>query len=518
MLRDGESLGSRPQVKRVFENALRQVMSLTAAERSVILFGEGSEEPKVRACSGFPADNFWLTAPLSLSLLKRVCQTGEPVEVSDVEQTPALQSELSLALANVRSLVCAPIWSARGNVAGLIYVDWVGKVSSAKQRILPRLQEVARQLEQFLRRVESGDKDVGDPFAQTAAQPALRTVSSSPAVAPISRRKRVFAVPDARSRSVFFRSLATMFGAGLPLAQSLYTLSQGGGRMGLVSEELARRLERGQSLAAAVADLQVFPDLVVSTLKVGERSGRLHLSLERLAQLEEDGQRRRAQLQAAMVYPAFVLTGCMAFLIFAPVAMLTAQEKMLSQLHVQLPWVTQAMLFVYNLLVKPWVWLPLLLLAVGFLKGAGRRRLLASWVLKLAHRVGPLHQILQSYRLANWTQLMALQLQSGLTVLDCLSEEPATRQRLMDGEEFWQALRHQGYPRVLCEMVRSGEETGRVPEMLNWLSQYFAEDFQNRLDVLTRLLEPLIMAVLGIVAGILLVATLLPMSQALQAL
>ena len=83
-------------------------MQVTEAERLVILFGEGVEEPKVRAVTGFPADNFWLTAPLSLTLLRNVCKTGEPVEVADVNDSPGLQAELSLVLANVRSLACAP--------------------------------------------------------------------------------------------------------------------------------------------------------------------------------------------------------------------------------------------------------------------------------------------------------------------------------------------------------------------------------------------------------------------------
>jgi len=515
-LADGPSLGSLPQVTSAFRNALRQVVEMTEAERSVILFGEGTEEPKLRASTGFPPENFWLTAPLSLTILRNVCKTGEPVEVTDVADNPGLQAELSLALANVRSLVCAPIWSTRGNVAGLIYVDWVGRASSARQRILPKIQEIARQLEAFLRRVEAGESNVRDPFETAPAQRPAAAPRPAPAAPPMSRRKRTFPAPDARERSIFFRSLSTMFGAGLPLVSSLFTLSKNPGRMSPISEELARRLERGHSLSAAAADLSVFPDLVVTTLRAGERSGRLHFCLERLADLEDSAHRRRSQLRAAMVYPAFVMAGCLLFLILAPAAMLSAQVKLLEQLHIALPLVSRVLLNVYGLVSQVWFWLPAVLGLVYFFRSPARRQRAASLVTAVARRWGPLQGVFRSYEMSHFTSILSLQLHSGLTVLDSLPEDSAARQQLLEGEEFWRCLRGPEYPRVISEIVRCGEETGRLPDMLGWLSRHFEEDFQVRLEGMTRLIEPLVMMVLGIVAGVLMIATLLPMAKALE--
>lgn len=505
------SLGSQPQVARVFQSALRQVVALTEAERSVILFGEGVEEPKVRAVTGFPADNFWLTAPLSLTLLRNVCKTGEPVEVADVHDAPGLQAELSLVLANVRSLACAPIWSSRGNVAGLIYADWVGRATVGR-RILPRLQEVARQIEAFLRKVEAGEPNLRDPFEGAE----LEKPTPRPAVRPpITRRCRRFPIPDARSLAIFFRSLAAMFGAGIPLARCLYTLSQTPGSLGEIAEELARRLERGQSLSQAAAELQVFPPLVVTTLRAGEKSGRLHLCLERLAELEDRRYQRWTKLRSALVYPAFVLIACALFLVLAPAAMLSAQVKLLENLRTPLPWLSQLLLGLYSALSKPWVWLPLAA-ATGL---AVRRR--HHWSGPLLARLrlwSPLGDLLASYEMSQWCELLHLQLQSGLSLLQCLGSQSALSQGLMEGQEFWDSLRRQGYPRIVSEIVRAGEESGRLPDMLGWLSRHYEEDYQNRLELLTRLVEPLVMAGLGIVAGALMIATLLPMSRALQSL
>lgn len=488
-------------------------MQVTEAERSVILFGEGVEEPKVRAVTGFPADNFWLTAPLSLTLLRNVCKTGEPVEVADVNDSPGLQAELSLVLANVRSLACAPIWSSRGNVAGLIYADWVGPVS-VRRRILPRLQEVARQIEAFLRKVEAGEANLRDPFEGVEVEKPARR-SAAPAAVPMSRRSRKFPVPDARARSIFFRSLAAMFGAGLPLVTSLYTLSKTTGSMGEISEELARRLERGQSFTAAGADLQVFPAMVLATLRAGEQSGRLHHCLERLAELEDNSYRRWAKLRSALVYPAFVLGGCTLFLIFAPAAMLSAQLKLLQSLHTPLPWSSRLLVGVYGGLARPWVWPPLLLLGAALWRGRARWQ---GPLVRFLRRWPPLGELLTSYEMSQWCELLSMQLQSGLSILNCLGDHPALRQSLVEGEELWRGLRQQGYPRIVSEIVRAGEESGRLADMLSWLSRHYEDDFQNRVEGLTRLIEPLVMAVLGILAGALMIATLLPMSKALQSL
>ena len=160
---------------------------------------------------------------------------------------------------------------------------------------------------------------------------------------------------------------------------------------------------------------------------------------------------------------------------------------------------------------KPWVWLPCLALMVAGLRRSAR-------LLPVLRRWPPLGDLLVSFEMAQWCELLALQLQSGLSILNCLGGHEGLRQGLIEGEEFWRCLRQQGYPRLVSEMVRAGEESGRLAEMLGWLATYYGEDFQNRLEALIRLIEPLVMVFLGIVAGALMIATLQPMAKALQSL
>ena len=138
--------------------------------------------------------------------------------------------------------------------------------------------------------------------------------------------------------------------------------------------------------------------------------------------------------------------------------------------------------------------------------------------LALMRRWSPLGDLLVSYQMSQWCDLLSLQLQSGLSLLSCLEANSELRRGLTEGEEFSACLREQGYPRIISEIVKAGEESGRLADMLGWLSRHYEEDFQNRLEGLTRLIEPLVMAFLGIVAGALMIATLQPMSRALQSL
>jgi type II secretory pathway component PulF len=575
------SLGSMPAVKKVFAAALDHVDAITCAERIVILFEEGSQAPKVRASKGIAADSFWLVAPLSLSLLKQVQDTGEPLEIMDVPGDARTAGQLSLVLSDVRTLVCTPIWGNKGTVAGLIYVDWVRAIAPLRLRTLPKLQEIALKLESFLRQVESGQALVANPFAEPPVDSvvALGTVSgrlperapevtrSAPPPRPTSGivaqpasgalvrpssgalpRTASGALPrpqgsspirigsgpnvGARERVLFLRCLATMFGAGLPLTVALQALAKSSSKvMQTPIAAIECRVQTGQTLSNACAETGIFSEMVVGTIRVGERSGSLHHCLNRLAELEEGSERRRNQLQSALTYPAVVLVLSLLFMAFAPAAMLSAQVKLLANLNIELPLVSKLFLQSYAFVAHP---LTVLTVAVGLglvVSSPKLRRVISVCIKNTALRWRPIQQIWRSYLMAQWCQSMALQLQSGLTVLESLTLAAGTtpssqlraschgmRQELMGGRDFSDCLGTQRFSKLLVEMVRVGEESGQLPTMLTWLSRYFEEDFASTLDGLTELLEPLVMAVLGTLAGVLMLITLLPMVKALQQL
>jgi type II secretory pathway component PulF len=126
---------------------------------------------------------------------------------------------------------------------------------------------------------------------------------------------------------------------------------------------------------------------------------------------------------------------------------------------------------------------------------------------------------------------MAIQLQAGLSLAESLklasrsNDDPQMARScdsiyrdLVEGGDLCSGLRNAGFPSLVVEMVKVGEETGHVPKMLQWTGKYYEEVFESRIETWMSLLEPTVMLILGIVVGTMMLVTLLPMVQALQRL
>jgi type IV pilus assembly protein PilC len=453
------------------------------------------------------------------------------MEVLDVQEDVDLRQHLSLMLTEVRSLVCAPFWGPSGNIDGLIYADWTRRLMVPKSRGLARTQEVALKIEQFLREIASGKTSVPNPFTQQSEPQVARPAASItppphvPAKPYPSRSQRSFKTPKRMSVQIFLQSLAVMFSAGVSLPKSLWVLAEGTDdpAMGAAIEEVARGVERGSRFSAACARVQVFSPSMVSLLEVGEKTGRLANCLNRLAELEERRSRQRASMFSSMIYPAFVMIGCLVFLLLGPSIMLSSQVRLLNELQVEVPWLSQMLISLSSFLSWPPVWLAVLASAALVLRNARLRRRGALILLDLALRAKVLRRIWTAARMARWADSLALQVQSGLSIAESLrvsgeGDSAAVYQGLVDGQTLNQSLRKAKFPNLVVEMVKVGEETGKLDEMLLWLAGFYEEQFKSSLDVLVAMIEPAVMLTLGLVAGICIIVTMLPMVKALQTL
>ena len=512
-----------PEVQMVFQCALTELVTSTGAERAVILFSETDRDLKVRASHGIAADRFWELAPLSLELLRRVQKSGEPLEIEDVSGNHAFKENLSLMLTDIRSLVCAPFWGPRGCISGLVYADW-NQARITRDQPLTKAQKVARKVESFLQQVSLGGVQIPNPFLSAPVVPA----AARPAPLP-SRSRKTFRSPRPQSLPVFFRSLATLFSSGVTLHASLFVLSRNQPDKALqaVAEELGRQLERGQSLSAAMDQVGVFPAFQVRLVEVGERSGRMLDCLARMADLAENQSRRQQKLTSALTYPTFVLLFCLAFLVLVPSTLMSNQIKMLADLKVEQP----ASMVMLARLVQWLAWWPTWLALALPLLHPGLRGFLKRSMGRLLLRWGPAARVWQALITAEFTQMMAVQLDSGLGVADSLrlaartTHEPELSERceqlaeaLVQGEELSSCLIRGPFPRLLGEMVRAGEESGQVPRMLDWSARHFEELYTDSIERCLSLVEPLVVMTLGLVCGATILITRLPMVKVLQSL
>lgn len=526
-LAEKPSLGSLPEVKALFTRGLEWLLSSSGAERAAILYGDDEKsDPKVRAAHGVGSENFWDNAPLSVTLLREVRQSGQPIYLRDVPKDPRYGDQLSLLLAGTGSLICIPFWGPTGVLAGLLYADTSG--SPLTREHLQQALRLVRWLEEQLRAIVAGQPVTEITAAPTeAARPVARPV---PVKEPeYATRSQVRLRPlSARQQGQFFRSLATMLAAGLPLSRGLAALGRGAADppVAAACEELGRRLQRGQALSAALGALEIFPTLAVRLVGVGERAGALDRVLAEVADYLERSTATRMRLKSALLYPLFVLAVSLVLLVAGPGYLLTGQFKLLTSLGGQLPALTVALARVSRVVGSPLFFLPAGLTVAWLLRREGRR------VPALLVKLPVFRRLARAWGAAQFARCLAVQLRAGLPLAASLEEAgavlehpelrrrlPEAVERLRQGDDVRTCLAGLDFfPRSFLEMVSVGEQVGRLDSMLEWLARLNEEQVEYELEALLSLLEPMVMMLLGTLAALVMLATMLPTVRLLETL
>jgi type II secretory pathway component PulF len=291
-----------------------------------------------------------------------------------------------------------------------------------------------------------------------------------------------------------FRTLAAFMSSGIPILRGLHCLAESP-ETRQIGTHLHGQLLSGKSLSQACAGL---PREVVQLLAGAERSGQLHALLPLLADHLEEGQRRQQQLKAALIYPCMVLS-------LALMGALALPHLLPLQHYQPLPLLTRIVL----LLTHPLLWLGLAALA---------------WSLR--HRL-PRPQLPQPLRSAHFEVQLAtslgMQLRAGVPILSALSlslpEHPQVGQRLRNGETLSQALQSVDLLRPgFRGMIAAGEESGRLAAVLQWVAANSKLEYEQSLETMIKVLEPLLLGLVSLVVAVVLLATLLPSLRLLDSL
>ena len=336
-----------------------------------------------------------------------------------------------------------------------------------------------------------------------------------------------------RELVLFFRSLSTFMQSGIPLLRSLECLAQQGESANLRQSchQLAGELLKGNSLSAAIGRQQLCPEFAVQLLRCAERSGQLAAVLERLALHYVEQYRRRARLRAALTYPLIMLVVSLAMAVLIPTLVL---KDLLRSFESQgaLPWPTLVLVLIGKLASSPWFWLFLVAGVVLLVRAApGWERWKRPVHTVLAYAPGS-RNFYRCHLHIQFLTSLALQLRAGLPLLGSLREaldssgspllDDSRAQVLtavMDGMPLSQALLKEPLlGESLSRFLEAGEETGRLDAVLEWMSRMTADKLEYLQDGLMSLLEPFILLVMGIVAGVVTVGTLLPTFQILDQL
>jgi type IV pilus assembly protein PilC len=327
---------------------------------------------------------------------------------------------------------------------------------------------------------------------------------------------------------VFTRQLATMVDAGLAMVQSLQALAEQTTNkvMRDVIRDVCTRVEGGDSFSEALQKQpKAFNKLYVCMVAAGEKGGLLAEILARLATYLENTARLRKKVKSAMMYPTVVTVVAIAITIFLLVKVVPVFGEIFNSFGAELPKPTQFLVTLSNI-VKRFV-IPIILGGIGsvyawlyFIKTPSGRQFWDARRIRLPVFGSIAHKIC----LARFTRTLASLIRSGVPILEVLQivsqtvgnviMEKAIKVAASDierGESISAALgKHPVFPSMIIRMIMAGEQTGKIDEMLERISDFLDEEIETTLSGLTSLIEPILIVFLGVVVGGMVICMFLP--------
>ncbi|MBQ4106484.1 MAG: type II secretion system F family protein [Lentisphaeria bacterium] len=340
--------------------------------------------------------------------------------------------------------------------------------------------------------------------------------------APVIKRKDL---------TIFTRQLATLLEAGLPLIRSLRTLERQAKNPAIkrIIGETADTVEGGSTFAEALSrNPRTFDKLYLNMVRAGEASGAMELILSRLAGFMEKAAQITHKVKSAMIYPAVVLTIALTVSAGLMIFIVPNFEKMFTEMLEGEP-LPQVTLFIIGIsrVLKSQIHLVAIGIAVIIVlyKLANRTKYGKygiDWVKYNMPLFGP---IISRSSISRFSRTLGTLMASGVPVLNSLiivrdtagndvvsSAVQKVHDAVKEGEGVAAPLGATGiFPQMVISMVEVGEETGRLPEMLDKIANTYDEEVDNAVGALTSLIEPLMIVTLAVIVGTIVVAMFMPM-------
>lgn len=327
------------------------------------------------------------------------------------------------------------------------------------------------------------------------------------------------------------RQFATLLAAGLTIEQSLNALIEQAEHVRLrqILAGLRTGVLSGQSLAAAMRPYDsAFPELYRTLVSAGEDAGKLDQVMLSLADYTEERHALRQKILQAMIYPILVTLVALCVVIGLLTSVVPQVVRVFESTHQALPWLTRALIHSSDFLRATGLWwlAGLLLFSIfanRLLRQEQWRWRRDVWLLRLP-LVGRILRDLNATRLASTLAILtgggvpllkALEAADGvMTSLPMRRAVEQTQREVREGGSLYQALKRSGqFPPMMLHLINSGESSGQLVPLLDRAAKQLSRELEGWINSLTRLLEPLMIVVMGAVVLIIVLAILLPILE-----
>jgi len=336
--------------------------------------------------------------------------------------------------------------------------------------------------------------------------------------------------------AIFSRQMATMMSAGIPLVQAFEIIGRGHENKNMQDLIFAIKADvsAGGTLADALKKHHLhFNELYVNLVTAGEAAGVLESILHKIATYLEKMEALKSKVKSALFYPTAVIV--VAFIITAILLIFVIPqfESLFANFGADLPWLTKMVIDLSKCFQEYW-WIIFSALAgavVGFIQVKKRSPAVAHFIDRLTLKLPVVGGILEKSAIARFARTISTIFAAGTPLVEAMKSvagacgnivfHDAThkmREEIATGIQLQTAMRDSNlFPDMVVQMVAIGEESGSLDAMLTKVADWYEQEVDDAVEALTSLLEPIIMAVLGVVIGGLVVAMYLPIFKMGQA-
>ena len=332
-----------------------------------------------------------------------------------------------------------------------------------------------------------------------------------------------------KDRNLFFRQLATLLDAGMPLTRALGTLVQQTENPKLVAviDQMRDDVQKGNTFAEALErHPKYFNAMHCSLIRAGETGGMIEDVLWRIVTFGEQDEELRGKAFSAMVYPAFLLfMGSVAIFIMVSFVFPMFQQ-VFDDFNATLPPITVFVLAICGFMGRFW-WLVLILIvaAAGGLVSWYRSENGRMQFDEFALRVPVFRGVVQKYVMAQFARTLGTLLDNGVPILQSLritvatlsnkaiaKEVDAVQERVAEGDSISSGLQQtRHFPPMVVNMFAIGEESGRVGAVTKRMADAYDVEVERAVRAMTALLEPILIVIMAVIVGVLVIAMLYPM-------
>jgi type IV pilus assembly protein PilC len=331
--------------------------------------------------------------------------------------------------------------------------------------------------------------------------------------------------------TIITRQIAILLDAGLPLVRSLRTLEKQAKNPAVkkVMKEAADSVEGGSTFSEALSQHpKTFDKLYLNMIRAGEAAGAMEVILDRLAKFMEKAAKLAGKIKAAMIYPTVVLTIALMITSGLMIFIVPKFEKIFSELlgGTALPPLTQFVIGISNIMQKQFIPVSIILGIVWFIYTLlGKTKKGRYWIDWVKYRAPLLGPIISKSSIARFSRTLGTLMSSGVPLLQALqivrdtsgnevvaSGIQKVHDAVKEGEGVAPPLAATKiFPDMVISMIEVGEETGKLPDMLEKIAETYDEEVDNAVDVLTSMIEPLMIIFLAVVVGTIVIALFMPL-------